>query len=70
MLVHQMSNSLRGRRSKVGNEAKEKEQGTSVTASDAAKQLGRLGGKARLHKLTSDDRRRIAQKAAAARWKK
>lgn len=32
--------------------------------------LGRKGGKARAHKLSPDQRRRIAQKAARARWGK
>ena len=40
----------------------------------AAVELGRLGGlkggKARAEKLTASQRRRIAIKAAAARWKK
>ena len=39
-----------------------------------AQALGRLGGlrggKARANKLTSEQRKEIAQKAAAARWKK
>ena len=40
----------------------------------AAVALGRLGGakggKARSEKLTSEERRKIAMRAAAARWKK
>jgi len=32
--------------------------------------LGRLGGNARNKKLTSEERRRIASKAALARWAK
>ncbi|KAA0893213.1 hypothetical protein [Oryzomonas rubra] len=40
----------------------------------AAQELGRLGGlkggKARADKLTPEQRREIAQKAAKARWKK
>ncbi len=32
--------------------------------------LGHLGGKARLEKLTSEQRREIARKAARARWAK
>jgi hypothetical protein len=32
--------------------------------------LGRLGGKARLQKLTSEERRKIAKKAIQARWAK
>lgn len=40
----------------------------------AAQELGRLGGlkggKARADKLTPDQRKAIAQKAAKARWKK
>jgi len=30
--------------------------------------LGRRGGKARIHKLTPEQRKNIAQKAARARW--
>ncbi len=36
----------------------------------AAVELGRKGGKARAAKLTAEQRREIAQKAAAARWGK
>jgi len=32
--------------------------------------LGRLGGKARLEKLTPEQRREIARKASRARWAK
>jgi hypothetical protein len=32
--------------------------------------LGKLGGNARKRKLTADQRREIAQKAAQARWAK
>jgi len=32
--------------------------------------LGRLGGKARLRKLTPEQRREIARKASLARWNK
>jgi hypothetical protein len=32
--------------------------------------LGRKGGKARLEKLTSEERKNIARKAIAARWAK
>jgi hypothetical protein len=32
--------------------------------------LGKLGGKARKRKLTADQRREIARKAAQARWSK
>ena len=32
--------------------------------------LGQLGGKARRRKLTADQRREIAKRAAAARWAK
>jgi len=35
----------------------------------AAVELGRKGGKARAEKLTPAQRRRIARKAAQARWK-
>ena len=60
-----MSNSPRGRRSKVRNEAKEKEQGGLGDRSRRGKTTWETGRKGSLHKLTSDDRRRIAQKAAA-----
>ncbi len=36
----------------------------------AAVELGRKGGKARAGKLTAEQRRQIAQKAAKARWNK
>ena len=36
----------------------------------AAQALGRLGGKARAKKLTSEQRSEIAKKAAAKRWEK
>jgi hypothetical protein len=32
--------------------------------------LGRKGGKARLHKLTSEERKAIAKRAGTARWAK
>jgi hypothetical protein len=32
--------------------------------------LGRRGGQARIHKLTAEQRKSIAQKAARARWSK
>jgi len=31
---------------------------------------GRIGGKSRMSKLTKDERRALAKKAAAARWRK
>lgn len=36
----------------------------------AAKAMGRKGGKARASKLTPEQRREIAKRAAAKRWKK
>lgn len=36
----------------------------------AAVELGRKGGKARAEKLTSEQRRAIARKAAKARWER
>jgi hypothetical protein len=36
----------------------------------AAAEMGRKGGRARASKLSSADRRAIAEKAAAARWQK
>ena len=36
----------------------------------AAVELGRKGGRARAKKLTKEQRREIARKAAAARWQK
>ena len=48
--------------------------GDDRKVSDAARALGRLGaaqgGKARAAKLTAEERREIAQQAAAARWGK
>jgi len=35
-----------------------------------AVELGRRGGKARLHKMTPEQRREVARKAIAARWEK
>ena len=49
-------------------------QATEPEKNPAAVALGRLGGlkggKARAVKLSDSERKRIAQKAAAARWKK
>jgi hypothetical protein len=49
------------------------EEREDLTADDgkdpAAKSLGSRGGKARARSLTAAERRRIAQKAAKARWK-
>jgi hypothetical protein len=39
------------------------------TKNPAAVALGRLGAKARLTKLTAEQRADVARKAAAARWK-
>lgn len=36
----------------------------------AAQSLGKRGGRARAEKLTPEQRKEIAQRAAAARWKK
>jgi len=36
----------------------------------AAQELGRLGGKARSDKLTSEQKQEIARAAASARWRK
>jgi hypothetical protein len=38
--------------------------------SEAAAELGRLGGKARAESLTAKKRSEIAKKAATSRWKK
>lgn len=35
-----------------------------------AQQLGKLGGKARAEKLTKEQRKEIARKGAAGRWRK
>lgn len=55
------------------NEDKSKEP-EQPQKNQAAVELGRLGGikggKARAEKLTADERKAIAQKAAQARWKK
>lgn len=45
------------------------EEDTGKPASAAA-ELGRRGGKARANKLTPEQRRQIASKAASSRWKK
>jgi hypothetical protein len=39
-------------------------------AADRAKAFGRQGGKARMVKMTGAQRKTVAKKAAAARWKK
>jgi len=41
---------------------------TAESASSAAAQLGRLGGKKRAENMTPERRKEIAQKAAAKRW--
>ena len=48
------------------DESKQTEDGKSK----AAVELGRKGGKARASKLSLRQRRQIAKKAAAARWKR
>jgi len=35
---------------------------------EAARVFGRQGGKARLHRMTPEERREVARKAATARW--
>lgn len=37
---------------------------------DAIRQLGREGGRARARRLTAEERRMIARKAAKARWRR
>lgn len=37
---------------------------------EAARAFGRQGGKARLDRMTADERREVARKAAQARWAK
>lgn len=53
---------------------KPKEEPEQPTKNPAAVELGRLGGKkggkARAEKLTPEQRKEIAKKAAQARWKK
>lgn len=39
-------------------------------SSEAAKQLGRLGGKARAAKLTAEERSEACRKASRARWER
>lgn len=41
-----------------------------ISKSAAAAALGRIGGKARLVKMTAEERQRIAKLAARARWAK
>lgn len=43
---------------------------TDNSASSAAAQLGRLGGKKRAENMTPERRKQIAQKAAAKRWER
>jgi len=50
----------------TGEEAED----TGQTPASAAAQLGKLGGAARAKKLTSEQRKEIAQKGAAKRWNK
>lgn len=45
------------------------EEETDEKPASAAAELGRKGGKARAKKLTPEQRREIASKAASARWK-
>ena len=55
-------------------EPEPKRESTPEERSAAAAVLGRIGGKkggkARAEKLTPEERKEIAQKAAAARWRK
>ncbi len=46
------------------------EETTDDGKNKAAVELGRKGGKARAAKMTSEQRRKIAKKAAEARWAK
>jgi hypothetical protein len=46
------------------------EETTDDGKNKAAVELGRKGGKARAAKMTSEQRRKIAKKAARARWAK
>ena len=43
---------------------------TGLSAKTAGKSRGPNGGTARANKLTAEERREIARKAAAARWKR
>jgi hypothetical protein len=45
-------------------------QGNIVTKNPAAVALGKMGGEATAKKLTAEERKKSASKAAQARWKK
>lgn len=61
-----IGNAVRVMRIAVGEEEDERQ---DAPASPAA-QLGKLGGAARAKKLTAEQRREIARKAAVKRWDK
>lgn len=42
----------------------------TLTVAEWQKKIGRMGGKARLTKMTAEDRKRVAKLAAQARWGK
>ena len=48
----------------------DEEEYTSDGKNKAAQALGKMGGKARAAKLSEEERKAIAKKAAAARWKR
>lgn len=48
----------------------EEYQSGQAKAANAAAELGKLGGAARARKLTAEQRKEIARKAAAGRWKR
>ena len=60
-----IGNAVRVMRIATGEETEELD-----SVKSAAAELGSRGGKARAAKLSTDERKRIAQKAAATRWQK
>jgi hypothetical protein len=60
-----IGNAVKVMRIATGEEAEELE---TDRVKNAAAELGSRGGKARANKLTADQRKAIAKKAAAKRW--
>jgi hypothetical protein len=60
-----IGNAVKVMRIATGEEAEELE---TDRVKNAAAELGSRGGKARANKLTADQRKTIAKKAAAKRW--
>ena len=62
-----IGNAVRVMRIATG-EAEEEYDTTDQNKDQAAAALGRKGGRARAEKMTAEERRAVAQKAAAKRW--